>query len=273
MNHQHCATTFTGLLFALTLTSNLHAITGCTNAYLQGSYGGQLSGTAAGVTALSAKSSSTSPQLGLTRLVFDGQGTVTGSATFDATAAASRSQITGTYSVNTDCTISLALTNTLAGQQNWNGVLVAGGDRVYLAQIDTAAPFSGSVERARALCTAADFNGSYGFRRSGVTLAASAGAANAAATTSSDSVGFISADGIGSFSLSESIAGSGSAGWNVSTGTYTIGEDCSVTLTFDASPGSGAAAVIQGTLTNNHAGLVTIETRSNLPVAGSFAAQ
>jgi len=273
MNHQHCSTTFTGLFFALTLTSNLHAITGCTNAYLQGSYGGQLSGRAAAIAPLSAKSSPASPQLGLTRLVFDGQGTLSGSATFDATATANRSQITGTYAVNADCTVSLTLTDSVAGPQNFNGVLVSGGDRVYVAQIDSAAPFSGSLERARALCTAADFAGSYGFRRSGAALAASAVDRTAAAAPNSDSVGLINADGVGSFSLIESIAGSGSAGWNLSTGAYTVAEDCSVTLTFDSPAGASGSAVIQGTLTSNRNGLFTIETRSSVPVAGSFSVQ
>ena len=273
MQTKRNVTIFPDLLLALTLTTNLHAITGCTNAYLQGSYGGQISGVVAGVKPSSPSGgSSIGPALTLNRLVFDGQGSVYGTEAANGNGNLTQWQVAGSYAVNTDCTVVMALTDTAGSQQNFNGVLVSGGDRAYLARVDVGFALSGALERARNSCTAADFSGTYGFRRSGATLSASAVAPAAASVPSVDSVGLINADGNGSFSMTESLAGSGASGWSASTGTYTVGDDCSVTLTFDATAAAGAASV-QGTLTNNRGALFSIETRSSIPVAGSFSVQ
>jgi hypothetical protein len=84
-------------------------------------------------------------------------------------------------------------------------------------------------------------------------------------------VGVINADGNGSFTVTESIAGSGSSGWRASTGSYTVGDDCSVSLTFDSTTTSNTTLAIQGTL--NRTALFSIETRSGIPATGSFSMQ
>ena len=273
MQTKRNVTIFPGLLLALTLTTNLHAITGCTNAYLQGSYGGQISGVVAGVKPLSPSGgSSTGPVLTLDRMFFDGQGNVNGTETANVNGSLTQWQIAGSYSVNPDCTVAIALADSAGSQRNLNGVLVSGGDRAYLARVDSGFALSGAIERARNSCTAADFSGTYGFRRSGSTLSAGAVALAASSVPTVDSVGVITADGNGSFTMTESLAGSGSSNWSASTGTYAVGDDCSVTLTFDSAAAASAAAV-QGTLTSNRGALFSIETRSSVPVAGSFSVQ
>lgn len=252
-------TVLLGLLgFVLTFTPFLQAGSGCTNGYLQGSYGGEITGSIAA--APSSAASTPASVLNLSRLYFDGQGNVAGTGTISTASATATTQITGTYSVNNDCTVSFAFTDSVAGPENFNGVLVSGGDNVYVAQIDKGIPLAGTLERARNSCTLTDFNGSYGFLRS------STGSA-----TATGSVGLINSDGNGNFTLTESLAGSGSAGWNASTGTYVVGDDCSVTLTVN--PDTSAAHVIHATLTKDGRGLYSIETRSNVTVAGSFDVQ
>ena len=79
-------------------------------------------------------------------------------------------------------------------------------------------------------------------------------------------------DGNGAFTLFETAAGTGSANWKVSTGTYTVADDCSVALTFDSSGANGSPA-IRGTLTDNSRSLFSIETQSGVPMTGSFSSQ
>jgi hypothetical protein len=263
-------TTVTGLLvFGLASAANLMAVTGCTNAYLQGSYGGQISGAVSGVAPASPSGGSVvTSTLALSRLVFDGLGSVVGTAIANGATAAS--QIAGSYTVNNDCTVSMALTDSIAGQQAFSGVLVAGGNRVYLARMETGVVLSGSLERARNSCTVADFNGSYGFRRAGSVYGAAG--STPATLPSTGCVGMIIVDGNGAFTLFETSAGTGSANWKVSTGTYTVADDCSVALTFDSSGANGSPA-IRGTLTDNSRSLFSIETQSGVPMTGSFSSQ
>jgi hypothetical protein len=252
-------TVLLGLLgFVLTLTPDLQAGSGCTNGYLQGSYGGEITGSIAA--APSSTSSIPASVLNLSRLYFDGQGNVAGTGTISTADATATSHITGTYSVNNDCTVSFAFTDSVAGTQNFSGVLVSAGESVYLAQTDKGISLAGTLERARNSCTLTDFNGSYGFLRSSTGSAPAAG-----------SVGLINSDGNGNFTLTEALAGSGSAGWNASAGTYVVGDDCSVTLTVN--PDTNAAHVIHATLTKDGRGLFSIETRSNVTVSGYFDVQ
>ncbi|HKE24809.1 MAG TPA: hypothetical protein VKB88_20750, partial [Bryobacteraceae bacterium] len=133
----------TGLVAAMSLAPRAWATSGCTNSYLSGNYTMQFAGTSGpgivssigGLTVppnpsvqaqsgtASAAPASTSV-VGAALLTLDGQGNINGYSAANIAGQWLQGNLTGTYTVNFDCTFSLALTDAAGNTENYGGVLV-----------------------------------------------------------------------------------------------------------------------------------------------------
>ncbi|MBW4633683.1 MAG: hypothetical protein KME30_17830 [Iphinoe sp. HA4291-MV1] len=116
----------------------------CSNATLKGNYGVQATGffgTQAPFTPISA-----------TRIaVFDGQGNFDGSGYVSAGGNIFPFGFSGTYEVNSDCTVTLAgnVTGDLAEQNNQFGVVVDGGKEIYTTRTDAGSSVNFIAKRVK----------------------------------------------------------------------------------------------------------------------------
>ena len=168
----------------------------------------------------------TVPYVQLGKLVADGTGKISGTATEDANGFVVQLSLTGTYTVNADCSGTQTLTITPAGAKSRVSTstfqLVAGGRQKITATSDPGYVITGQAypawTEAPGVCSDGSLIGSYGFLGAGPALPA------ASPTSISGGVTF---DGKGGytykFSLSDASATSAQSGQ----GTYTVASDCS----------------------------------------------
>src|ERR1044071_972534 len=154
---------FLKLSAALVLTLPAHAVTGCTNSTLTGTYALQYSGSVTpaltgGVggavlpDAVQRRMSAADPQsrhatVVLTRLFLDGAGNVFGNTTTMVDGVESQGPVVGSYAVNDDCSVTLGLTEWSGGQQSFSGVVGSQGDQGMFLQTDQAVGVSGGLKR------------------------------------------------------------------------------------------------------------------------------
>ncbi len=283
---------------------------GCSNSSLQGTYGIQMTppsnasattmtsggtgtggsntgSTTTGSTSTGAQAGSVTvagPVAGYAVLYFDGNGNVGGSAAATSTGTSvQQNNIVGSYSVSNSCTVSISLSNPANVKQTFQGVIVEGGNEVFVAETDQNLGITGTMVRGRSFCSPTDFAGTYGFRSvanvvaSGTTSSTGSGTGDgtgtgtgtgtgntganpgstgtgSTATTSSpaySSVGVITADPYGNIAVTETRFINGSSTTLSSNGTYTVNPDCSVSLSFNpaknpSNPTGGTAGAALG---------------------------
>jgi hypothetical protein len=264
-----------GILLGLGIAKPALAITGCTNAYLSGTYNSQISSIAVqnAVNAINAPAGSTGAALpsglggnassingnvpGLGRFYFDGNGNIMGLAS-NSTAGAPVYAQAGVYSVASNCTAAIAMN---AGQ-HYNAVVVDQGTQILFIQSDASGNgATGILQRSSNACVGSQYPQSFGFEFSGaipatVSLASSVTATKggtsatditittpSATLTPFSAVGILSLDGNGNFTVSEYQYGStGTQALNGS-GTYTIDPSCALNLSF-TTPAAGTSGAL-----------------------------
>jgi hypothetical protein len=229
---------------------------------------------------------------GISRFFFDGNGNIIGKNPSITNANVNA----GSYTINTDCTATIKL----ATGQNFNAVVVNGGAQVLFQQSDANSGGAvGSLNRSTDVCLdPTNFPASFGFSFFGAqqTNATTGGATGATGTTGStgttgptpnfmpfSAVGQIQLNADGSFSLHEWISQNGKVQPVTTTGTYKIGSDCSLSLSFASSSGGTTGAVgggsftapvmFRGALVNATSGLLVVQPDALTTVTGQFVAQ
>jgi len=189
----------------------------------------------------------------------DGKGTFTGTETAsDDGTVITNVPITGTYSINSDCTGSG--TTKLKGQKGTNHftlVVVSGGKNLQFLITDAPKVQIGTAQaQGKATCTLAGLKGSFGVESSGVFIGVGAVALD----------GLLTLDGKGNVGGSESgsIAGSIFTGQPVS-GTYTVASNCTGTLTVTVLKQTEHASFV---VTNGGKGMLIVETDATTVVSG-----
>jgi hypothetical protein len=133
----------------------------CNPRDLQGTYGFQLTGE-------TNISGGTKPAVSLGRLVFDGDGGVTGSASVKYAGLLLGNPVTGTYEARTDCSVSWSLQDDSGGFQHFGGIATSDGSRVRFRQTDAGGARNGFLVRTAAQgCKVSDLQGKYAFTLSG----------------------------------------------------------------------------------------------------------
>ena len=216
-------------LLALALAPPAAAVQGCSTAMLSGNYGLQFSGTYAPaltsnvggvkVAKLKPAQMGSGPVAGIARLYLDGNGSVNGYSAVDAQGSWVQGNVTGSYTVNQDCTAALVLTDDSGDTENYGGVVVNAGESMIVVETDPGAAVSGAMRPARGNCQTSDMAGTFGIQASG---------SDANGTFSS--TGVVALDGLGDATAAEWRLSGASYSPVASVGSFAINPDCSSAL-------------------------------------------
>ena len=266
-------TKFSSLALCLALSPIAHAITGCSNSWpLQGSYAMQFNGATAssvtnGVGGVILPTNFTGGQaVGFAQFTLDGMGVVAGVSHVNLNGAWSDGTITGTYTVNLDCTMSLSLVDSSGDTQTFTGAIVGQGRSAVLIQTDTGTGVSATLQSTRSWCTAApELAGTFGFSTNGSTLGTTGAAYS--------SVGLLSLDGQGNATATESRFTGGASTQVTSTGTITINADCSVAIALTSTGATATTMNFRGYMVSDTSQIVLIQSDANTAVLGTVVVQ
>jgi len=264
----------------MSLAPRAWATSGCTNSYLSGNYAMQFAGTSGpgivssigGLTVppnpsvqaqsgtASAAPASTSV-VGAALLTLDGQGNINGYSAANIAGQWLQGNLTGTYTVNFDCTFSLALTDAAGNTENYSGVLVGQASSGVILQTDAGTGVSGTMSAARSYCQTADLFGAFGLQYSGT-----------AGNAPYSSVGVITFDGQGNVTAQESRFSNGTMSQVQSAGTVTVNLDCSFTMSLLPATG-GTAVSLFGIADADYKHMHIVQSDARTAVSGLLSVQ
>jgi hypothetical protein len=196
-----------------------YAQEGCGNQSLRGAYGFSTDGQAFG-----ASGAEFAEFASAGRIVFDGQGHLTGREVESLNGAISEPTFSGTYSVLSDCT---GTANVHNGQTaNLRFQLIEGGQEVNIIDTDSGVVAAGQITRQQMTdCTLASFKGVYGFAGSGSVYGPGGELGDIAV------FGRIVSDGLGHTTQSFNASFNGFQDADTEVGTYNVNPDCTGTAT------------------------------------------
>jgi hypothetical protein len=230
------------------------AVTGCGANLMTGTYAMQFSG-AASSTRLS----------GLARLTFDADGYVQGYSNVNVAGAWQKRDVSGTYTVNDDCTVSFTIIDTSGTTRSFSGVIANQGASLLVLQTDPGVQVSASLSRVRNFCQVSDLTGSFGLQYQSLPSEAT----QAVLT----SVGLVTIDADGNVIAAETRVSAGSSSLVASAGTLTVDSDCSATLTLTPLTGGDAPVAFQGMFGQDSRSLMLVGVAAGRPVTGAITAQ
>jgi hypothetical protein len=140
----------------------------CDPARLAGAYAFQMAGT-------TTISGDRKPAISLARIVLDGKGNLTGTASSMFDGYLLGNPVTGTYTAKPDCSLDWKLQDTSGGFQNFNGSISPDFSRGRFKQTDPGGIQTGTLRKLPEQCSAADLAQAYGYSLSGTRIAMSSG--------------------------------------------------------------------------------------------------
>lgn len=242
-------------LGTLLLAGQAFAITTCGKDALTGTYGFQIAGTTG---------DKADHVAGYGWLAFDGNGRVSegySAVSIAGAKAVEAKEISGTYSVSSDCTFTVKVTDEADVTSNYAGAILGRGSDIFFAQTDEGGALSGSMQRMRRMCNNTELMGPFGFR-----VYSGDGATQV--------VGSVVPHG-GTLDVTEwSTAKGKTVKFSDGTGSYKINNDCTVSITLDANTKGKDkvdAMTFKGVLSHNGREIVSMNTKAG--TVGSFSAQ
>jgi hypothetical protein len=248
------------ILIAAALSLPLGAAGPCSTAAFAGSYGLRLWGT-------STLSGSPTPFADLSRLLFDGEGGITGYSSVNFNGLLLGNPVTGAYEVNRDCTMSWSLQDDSGAFQHFTGTLFPNGSRVDLRQTDFGIDGHGAMLRTSTACTASDVRPSYAFVLSGTATPLAGG--DVPGTISAQ--GVLHIDGVSRATLIQTFDGEDVP----ADGTWSVESDCTFHFEFALPVKTGKTAVpmaLRGILVNQGQQILAIQTNPATVAAVRFTA-
>jgi len=173
---------------------------------------------------------------GVGRYYFDGNGNIVGQGTGNAT-----QMIIGSYTVNTDCTATMSLQT---GEQ-FDAIVSSDGANVLFVQSNANSGGAvGRLTRGASMCLASNVSQTFGFSFFGAQVLPSGSGTAAAANSPANfgpasGIGSISLNGQGGFTLMQWVYTNSGFKQSTSLGSYTIGSDCSLRLSFAQTTSAG----------------------------------
>ncbi len=140
----------------------------CNPTKLVGPYAFQLSGT-------TTISGTPKPTASLGRIIFDGSGSLSGTASATFSGFLLGNPVTGTYEAKSDCSVTWKLQDDSGAFENFSGTFSTDGTRVQFRQTDPGGAQSGIMLRTSDSCSAADLQKKYKFKIFGGTTPMQAG--------------------------------------------------------------------------------------------------
>jgi hypothetical protein len=134
----------------------------CNPADLYGPYAFQLTG-------LTTISGTPKPTASLGRMVFDGHGGLSGTASATFRGLLLGNPVTGSYEAKSDCSVSWKLQDDSGAFQNFSGILSTDGTEGQFKQTDPGGAPRGILKKTTDACSAADLQKTYSFTVSGST--------------------------------------------------------------------------------------------------------
>jgi hypothetical protein len=134
----------------------------CNPANLVGPYAFQLTG-------LTDISGTPKPTVSLGRIVFDGGGNLSGTASATFRGLLLGNPVTGSYEAKSDCSVIWKLQDDSGASQNFSGTLSSDGNSVQFKQTDPGGAQRGTMQKTPDACSAADLLKEYYFTVSGST--------------------------------------------------------------------------------------------------------
>ena len=207
----------------------------CSDATLNGTY----ASLASGWTLLAADGSALpvpSPRSAVALFTYDGAGGLTGSISSNAGGTVGHSTVTGTYTVNADCSGTLTQTNASGASTKQQLVITGGGSEFY--ELDATTDHVSSAERVllpSGPCSNASLSGKYSYWTNGSALQAADGTPLPSPLPQMF-IGTVNADGAGHTTATATVNTGGTVTQELRTATYSIKADCTATFTVN-SPG------------------------------------
>ncbi len=248
------------ILIAAALSLPLCAADPCSTASFAGSYGLRLAGT-------STISGSPAPFANLSRLVFDGEGGITGYSSVNFNGLLLGNPVTGTYQVSRDCSISWSLQDDSGAFQHFAGAVLPNGGRVDLRQTDSHIDAHGAMLRTSPACAASDVSPSYSLVLSGDATPLAGG--DVPPTISAHGVLHIA--GVSSATLVQTFEGTEVP----ADGTWSAESDCTFHFEFALPVKTGktpVAMALRGILVNGGRQILAIQTNPATVVSAGFTA-
>jgi len=263
------------------ITPAAHAISGCSNSTLNGNYAIQFSGASAPSVApslaglalppavSSAKAATVGgnamvPADGIVKLFLDGNGLLLGNAAVSAGGTWLQGNVSGQYTVNGDCSVSVTMSDPSGATANLSGVVVGQGDTAFVQQTDAGTGLTGILKKSRGICQTSDLLGTFGIQYSGTEIVSG---------SVYSSVGILTLDGQGSVSGSESRFGTGGTAQVASAGSITVNPDCSAMITVTSQDAAGKSLTFLGTISVDNKQLLLIQSDAGMSAIGSMVAQ
>lgn len=134
------------------------------------------------------------------RIVSDGKGNLTGKSTYSASGTIGRRTFTGSYAINSNCTGTATLKDSLGNNDTIAITIVNNGQQVLFIETDSGTVVSGGSQRGQFACSTRTLTGPYSYALEGYTLATNGGIVPGA-----DS-GLFTSDGNGHFTGADSIS-------------------------------------------------------------------
>ena len=190
------------------------------------------------------------PTASLGRLVFDGRGALTGTASAAFRGLLLGNPVTGSYEAKSDCSVTWKLQDDSGGYQNFSGTFSSDGTSVQFKQTDPGGAQHGIMRKTSDTCSAADLRAKYSFTVSGSTTPMVPG----------DVARAISAKGM------LDIAANGS---------FRVESDCSVRFRLtlpaqDGQPAEGLTMTMRGFLVNGGQEILAFQIDPGAMVAARF---
>jgi hypothetical protein len=170
-------------------------------------------------------------------------------------------------------------TTTIGSTTTFDAVLVDQGQEVLFVETDSSVPgVAGSLIKSRNSCVTGDFPVSFGFLTTGANVqptTAGTGTTTTGGTLGASAyttLGSVSLNGIGGFTMTQTVVSGGAVQRVSSAGTYSVTPDCSLRLSF-AAPASGTTTItpppFRAILGLNGDGTVLVQP-SGLNLTGQF---
>ncbi len=227
---------------------------GCSNATVSGTYFYLMNG-------FTVSNGSAAPYAELGKWVADGGGNFTGDSTSSANGTIRTNSLSGTYSVQSNCTGSYSITVNSQSVTQATFQVVGGGMGIVAGitnpgEVLTGRAYRQSASAAPAACGAASLSGAYGYTVAGF------GPSSATSQT-----GAVTFDGRGGYGLTETAVIGGAVLQASAQGTYKVNSDCSGTTTLMLQ--SGPTEKFLFAVVEDGSGILFLETDTGTTVYGS----
>jgi hypothetical protein len=208
---------------------------------------------------------------GLGRFYLDGTGIIVGVTAASSTTPAVSTNV-GKYNVNTDCSGSASFTSGAA----YDISISNNGSEVQYIRTDSAAGGEVGVLLRASSCVNLNYPGTFTFAYGGSQNQTSASGTSAQGTYSA--IGILALNGSGAFNMSQSLYNATGVQRSTSSGSYTVGGDCSVALSFSTASGSSSTGFVAPTsfrilMVNSTTGLLSTQPDAKTTLTGSVTAQ